>query len=83
VIRIGVRLLLLCVQVSARKCYKGEKPSVSFTLGQREEVESETISSLLSICELVATGVALMIFESAMTQFLLTISVLAVSQSRC
>jgi hypothetical protein len=83
VIWIGVWLFLLCVQVSARKCYKGEKPSVSFTLGQREEVESETISSLLSICESAAIGVALMISESTVTQFSSTISVSAASQSRC
>ena len=68
VIQIRGWLLSLCVQVLARKCYKGEKPSVSFTLGQREEVELETILSLLPICEAAATGVALMIFESATTQ---------------
>jgi hypothetical protein len=72
--------LSLCVQVLARKCYKGEKPSISFTLGQREEVESETILPLLSICELTATGVALMISESTATQFSSTIFVSAASQ---
>jgi hypothetical protein len=61
--------LSLCVEVLARKCYKGEKPSVSFTLGQREEVQSEMISLLLLISESAATGVALMISESAVTQF--------------
>jgi hypothetical protein len=65
----------------ARKCYKGEKPNVSFTLGQREEVESEMIPSLLPICESAATGVALMIFESAVTHFSSTISVLAANQA--
>jgi hypothetical protein len=68
-----VWLLSLCVQVSARKCYKGEKPSVSFTLGQREEVESEMILSLLPICESATTKVALTISKSAATQFSSTI----------
>jgi len=58
-------------------------PSVIFTLGQKEEVELETILSLLSICESVVTGVALMISKSAVTQFLSTIFVSAASQSRC
>jgi hypothetical protein len=75
--------LSLCVQVSARKCYKGEKPSVSFTLGQREEVESETILSLQPIYESAATEVALRILESATTQFSSTIYVSAASQSHC
>ena len=73
----------LCVQVSTRKCYKGEKPSVSFTLGQREEVKSETILSSLPICESTTTRVALMISESTTTQFSSIISVSAASQSRC
>jgi hypothetical protein len=72
--------LSLCVQVSTRKCYKGEKPSVSFTLCQREEVESETILSLLSICESAATKVALTISKSAATQFASTSYVSAASQ---
>ena len=83
VIGIGVWLLSLCVQVSTRKCYKGEKPSVSFTLGQREEVKSETILSSLPICESTTTRVALMISESTTTQFSSIISVSAASQSRC
>jgi hypothetical protein len=75
--------LSLCVQVSARKCYKEEKPSVSFTLGQKEEVESETIPSLQPICESAATEVALRIPESAATQFSSTIYVSVASQSHC
>jgi hypothetical protein len=59
--------------------FSEEKPSISFTLGQREEVESETIPLLLPICESAATGVALMISKSAPTQFSLIISVSAVS----
>jgi hypothetical protein len=82
-IGIGVWLLLVCVQISARKCYKGEKPGVSFTFGQREEAKSETILSPLPICESAAKGVMLTISESATTQFSSTIFVPAANQSRC
>jgi hypothetical protein len=82
-IGIGVWLLLVCVQILARKCYKGEKPGVSFTFGQREEANSETIPSPLPICESAAKGVMLTISESATTQFSSTIFVPVASQSRC
>jgi len=45
------------------------KPSVSLTLGRREEVKPETTSSPLLISESAATGVALTNSESAATQF--------------
>jgi hypothetical protein len=83
VIGIGLWLLLVCVQVLVSKCYKGEKPSVSLTLGQREEVKSETIPSPLSIFELAAIWVALMISESTTTQFSSTISMSEWISFRC
>jgi len=83
VIGIGLWLLSVCVQVLVRKCYKGEKPSVSLTLGQREEVKSETIPSPLSISELAAIWVALMISESTTTQFSSTISMSEWISFRC
>jgi hypothetical protein len=73
----NMTIVVMCTSFSE------EKPSISFTLGQREEVESEMIPSLLPICESAAIGVVLMISESAATQFLSPISVSAASQSRC
>jgi len=56
------------------------KPSVSLTLGRKEEMKPETIPSPLLISESTATGVALMISESALTRFSSTISVSVANQ---
>jgi hypothetical protein len=83
VIGLGLWLLSVCVQVSVRKCYKGEKPSVSLTLGQKEEVKSEMNPPPLLISELAVTGVALMISESLATQFSSIIYMFAMNQLCC
>jgi hypothetical protein len=49
------------------------KPSVSLTLGRREEMKPEMTPSLLPISESVPTRVVLTISESATTQFPLII----------
>jgi len=62
----------------ARNVGRG-KPSVSLTLGQREEMKPEMTLSLLPISESVAIGVALTISKSATTQFSSIIFALAIN----